>query len=87
MAYSALSVADCRDYETVKSAVLKVYELVPEAYRQRFRSRGKLDDQTYTEFVRDLISLFERWCTASKVDTFEGLYDLLILEQLKTQFL
>ncbi len=29
-AYSALCVADSKVYETVKNAVLKVYELVPE---------------------------------------------------------
>ncbi len=82
-AYSALSVADSKIYDTVKSAVLKVYELVPEAYRQRFRSRRKLENQTYTEFGRDLISQFNRWCTASKVDTFEDLCNLVVLEQLK----
>ena len=37
-AYSTLSATDCKVYKRVKSAVLKAYELVPEAYRQRFRS-------------------------------------------------
>ncbi len=35
-AYAALPVIDCFDYNKVKSAILKAYELVPEAYRQRF---------------------------------------------------
>ncbi len=48
-AFSSLSVADSKVYGKVKSAVLKVYELVPEAYRQRFRYRKKLDSQTYSE--------------------------------------
>lgn len=34
----ALSSAECGDYAKVKGAVLKAYELVPEAYRQRFRN-------------------------------------------------
>ncbi|XP_053191142.1 piRNA biogenesis protein EXD1-like [Scomber japonicus] len=55
-AYSALSVSESRVYDTVKAAVLKVYELVSEAYRQRFRSRKRLDNQTYTELARDLTS-------------------------------
>lgn len=36
-AYAALSLEDCKVYDRIKSAVLKAYELVPEAYRQRFR--------------------------------------------------
>ena len=36
-----LSTEDSLVYETVKSAILRAYELVPEAYRQRFRSLGK----------------------------------------------
>lgn len=56
---------------------------MPEAYRQRFRYRKKLDSQTYSEFVRDLTSAFNRWCTASEVSTFEGLSNLIVLEQFK----
>ena len=33
-AYSALSIADSVRYDKVKMAVLQIYELVPEAYRQ-----------------------------------------------------
>lgn len=82
-AFSSLSVADSRVYATVKSSVLKVYELVPEAYRQRFRYRRKLDGQTYSEYVRDLTCAFNRWCTASEVSTFEALCELVVLEQFK----
>lgn len=35
--FSAMSVADSQKYSRVKAAVHKSYELVPEAYRQRFR--------------------------------------------------
>ena len=37
-AYSSLSMADSCSYFKIKSAVLKAYELVPEAYHQRFRA-------------------------------------------------
>lgn len=52
-AFSALSVNDSGSYQLVKAAVLRAYELVPEAYRQWFRSLRK-EKQTYTEFTRDL---------------------------------
>ena len=78
-----LSVADSTVYGTVKAAVLKVYELVPEAYRQRFRYRKKQDSQTYSEFVRDLTSAFNRWSTATEVVRLQYLSDLIVLEQFK----
>ena len=62
-AYSALSSEECKDYKVVKSAVLKAYELVPEAYRQRFRGWHKTGKQTHVEFARDLMSHFNRWCS------------------------
>lgn len=37
-ACSSLSIEDSLVYEMVKNVILRVYELVPEAYRQRFRS-------------------------------------------------
>ncbi|KAL0165843.1 hypothetical protein M9458_037687, partial [Cirrhinus mrigala] len=40
-AYAALTMEDRKDYDKVKVAILKAYELVPEAYRQRFRSWRK----------------------------------------------
>ncbi len=48
---SALSTEDSLDYDTVKAAVLRAYELVPEAYRQRFRSCSKSAKQTFVEFA------------------------------------
>ncbi|VDI53054.1 Hypothetical predicted protein [Mytilus galloprovincialis] len=40
--YSALPSEKSSDYDTVKQEVLKAYELVPEAYRQKFRSYKKV---------------------------------------------
>lgn len=80
--FSALSVADSGSYLLVKAAVLKAYELVPEAYRQRFRS-GRKEKQTHTEFAHDLAVHFQRWCASSQVKTFEDLQELILLEQFK----
>ncbi|XP_055788765.1 uncharacterized protein LOC129861392 [Salvelinus fontinalis] len=82
-AYSALSVHDSTCYDKVKMAVLQIYELVPEAYRQRFRTLKRDDQQTHVEFARQLSVQFNRWCSASAVVTFQGLCDLIMLEQFK----
>lgn len=36
--YIQLSVQQASDYDSVKQLILKGYELVPQAYRQRFRN-------------------------------------------------
>lgn len=82
-AYSALSALDCLDYAKVKAAVLKTYELVPEAYRQKFRNWVKNERQTHVEFARDLLTHFNRWCSALDVGTFDSLSELIVLEQFK----
>lgn len=70
-------------YAKVKSAVLKAYELVPEAYRQKFRTWVKGDKQTNVEFARDLLCHFNRWCSAVDVASFDDLRELIVLEQFK----
>lgn len=77
-AYIALSKSERRD-----QAVLKAYELVPEAYRWRFRSWRKREKQTHVEVARELTSHFNRWCVSIGLNTFEKLCNLMVLEQLK----
>ncbi|KAI3366276.1 hypothetical protein L3Q82_009748 [Scortum barcoo] len=52
-ACSSLSIEDSLVYEKVKAAMLRLYELVPEAYRQRFRNLKRLQ-------IRHLQTLQER---------------------------
>lgn len=82
-AYSALTIDEAADYETVKSAILKAYELVPEAYRQRFRHYVKLSGQTYVEFAHEKEILFDRWCASKKVESREQLRQLMLVEDFK----
>ena len=58
--YSALPVEHCARYQTVRDAVLKVYEQVPEANRQKFRNSTKDDRQTYVEFAHEKERHFDR---------------------------
>ncbi len=52
---SALSINDSLDYEKVKSAVLRAYELIPEAYRQKFSTHAKTANQTFVEYAREKV--------------------------------
>ncbi len=80
---SALSVNDSLDYEKVKSAVLRAYELVPEAYRQKFRSHAKTANQTFVVYACEKCVLFDKWCQSSKTINFEQLHELVLIEDFK----
>ena len=62
---------------------MRAYELVPEAYRQKFREMRKRSDQNYTEFAQKLSVQFKRWCTASEIESEEALRQLILIEQFK----
>ena len=83
-AYAALPVIDCSDYNKVKSDILKVYELVPEAYSQRFRAYRKDDKQTYVEFAKQKEVFFDRWCTSKEIGSdYDRLRQLVLIEEFK----
>ena len=65
--YGSLSVEQSSNYEHVKEAILKAYELVPEAYRQKFRNYLKFDSKTHVEFAREKENLFNRWCHSKEI--------------------
>ena len=82
--YSALSVEQSADYDYVKKVIMQAYELVPEAYRQKFRNATKMPHDTHVEFAREKETLFDRWCTSKQVDkSFEKLRQLVLLEEFK----
>ena len=63
--------------------MLRSYELVPEAYRQRFRNHRKTTNKTYVEFARNKESLFDKWCSTSKATTLTEVRELVLLEDFK----
>ncbi len=81
---AALSLEDSLDYDVVKAAILRAYELVPEAYRQHFRNHRKNPGQTFVEFAREKCVLFDKWCTSNKVSDFQALRELILLEEFKS---
>ena len=63
-----MSVDQSSDYDTVKAAVLKAYELIPEAYRQKFQASKKSGAETYIEFAQEKQTLFDRWCGSKEIN-------------------
>ena len=82
--YGSLSVEQSSNYEHVKEAILKAYELVPEAYRQKFRNFLKYDSKTHVEFAREKENLFNRWCHSKEIgQDFKKLKQMVLLEEFK----
>ena len=82
--YTQLTVEQSSSYDTVKKLILKAYELVPEAYRQKFRNCKKENEQTHVEFARTKEQLFDRWCSSKKIGSnHEKLRQLMLVEEFK----
>ena len=82
--YTQLTVEQSSSYDTVKELILKAYELVPEAYRQKFRNCKKENEQTHVEFARTKEQLFDRWCSSKKIGSdHEKLRQLMLVEEFK----
>ena len=82
--YGSLSVEQSSNYEHVKEAILKAYELVPEAYRQKFRNYLKYDSKTHVEFAREKENLFNRSCHSKEIgQDFKKLKQMVLLEEFK----
>ena len=81
-AYATLPTENCADYDLVKAAVLKSFELVPEAYRQKFRTQRKTENQSYVEFLREKENALDKWCDSKRIDgDAEKLQQLILAEE------
>ena len=82
--FSSLSDDQSQDYELVKKSILSAYELVPEAYRQRFRTLKRQHGQTYVEYARAKEIIFDKWYRSMQKDkTFDNLRELMLMEEFK----
>ena len=80
--YSRLSVDDANDYDKLREALLKRYQLTEEGFRQKFRNSKQEVGETAGQFVIRLNNYLSRWMELGKVpETFNGLRDLLLREQ------
>ena len=83
-AYFRVSPTDSLDYDKVRQAILKRYELTPESYCTKLRASHKGSDETFAEWGVRASQLFDRWVEGEGVEkgSCEKLRDLLIREQL-----
>jgi len=84
--FTELSVEECRDYPTLKAALLQAYSVVPEVYRKRFWNLSKLYTETYSEYAFRLSTHeFTRWLESEGAySDVELLRDLMQREQFQS---
>ncbi len=84
--YSSLPVDDSRDYDALKTAILRRYRLTEDGFRERFRNTRPEKQDTAKQFGAKLEHLFNRWIDLSAIEkNFDGLFDLCLREQFIAQ--
>jgi len=80
--YSRLSVDDALDYDHLRTALLKRFQLTEEGFRNKFRNSKAEVGETPLQFVVRLEDYLLRWMDLAKVPKdYVGLKDLILREQ------
>ena len=74
--YVALPMEEANNFALVKKVIFKRYDKM-ESHRRKFRSYGKREGETHSEFMAHFKDCFSRW---GKSPTLR-VKDLLVLEQ------
>jgi len=79
--YSRLSEETANDYESLKQALFKRYNLTEEGYRKKFRQCKPEGSESPEQYLFRIKSYLERWIELSSSEsTFDGLRDLFLKE-------
>ena len=80
--YSRLSEEAAKDYDKVKIALMKRYDLSEDSHRRKFRASKPEVDESPNQFIVRLDRYLLRWLELSDTErTFDGLKDLIMKEQ------
>lgn len=80
--YSRLSPTDSLNYDKLKDALLKRFQLTEEGFRSKFRSSKPEVGETSSQFVVRLKDYLSSWMDLAKVtQDYDGLRDLILREQ------
>jgi hypothetical protein len=80
--YSRLPVEDANDYDTLKEALLKRFNLTEEGFKRKFKAAKSEENEAPAQFIARLQSYFMKWIELSgTTKTFKGLCDLMIRDQ------
>ena len=80
--YAKMPPEQTSDFERLKDAPLKRYQLFSDSFKKRFRSAKPEAGETPSQFLTKLDNYLERWIELAKVTkSYEGLKTLIVQEQ------
>ena len=81
-AFDKLTIDEIGNYDMLKRMILQAYELVPEAYRKRFRTCTKRPMDNYTDFAQFLEQSLLKWLNSILNNmNYDRLLQVILLEQ------
>ena len=83
--YTSMPDTDLDNYDQLKLALLKRYQLTEEGFRKKFRESKSEKGETVHQFVARLSRYFRRWVELSGITkTYDGLQDFMVREQYRS---
>ncbi|XP_048777367.2 uncharacterized protein LOC125681360 [Ostrea edulis] len=80
--YALMPKEDTLDYNVLKTALLRRFELTDDGFKKKFRSCRPDTYETFSQFAARLSSYFDRWIEMAKAPkTYHGLYNLMLRDQ------
>ena len=80
--YDRLSTEDAADYDKLKDALLKNFDMTERGFRKKFRYSRPERSETFIQFSSCLCSYLNKWLTMAKVEkSFEAVCDFMALDQ------
>ena len=81
--YALMPVEEALNYDMLKAALLKRYELTEEGFKRRYKKCRPDSGETFQQFTSRMKSYFTRWVDMSGINkTYDGLADLILRDQL-----
>ena len=80
--YYRLPAEDYDNYDAIKTALLKRYQLTEQGFKEKFRKAYPEHGESFTQFITRIDMYFQRWIELSGIEKdFDQLRDLLLREQ------
>ena len=81
--YALMPKEDALNYDKLKVALLKRYELTEEGFKRKYKKCRPENGETFQQFTTRMKSYFNRWIDMASIEkSYEGLQDLILREQL-----
>ena len=80
--YDRLSTEDAADYDKLKDALLKNFDMTQRGFKKKFRYSKPERSETFIKFSSRLYSYLNKWLTMAKVEkSFEAVCDFMARDQ------